>query len=263
MNWSLIISGENNGSYNMDFDLWLAHNYDPQKAILRIYKWKPYCISLGANQSFSDINFDLINADNLDVVKRPTGGRAILHSEELTYSVIYPLENNLSPRDIYNHVNQALRKGLIEFDQQLSAIELEHNQPNFREFYKSNISTLCFAVSAKSELNLFGKKLVGSAQRKIGEVVLQHGSILCGDYHKKIVNYLNIDLNNKKKILEEISDTTIDLKNALNYQIDYNNLTQAIIKGFENHFNQKIFNDISTQKVFNNKLKVNSIADSL
>ncbi len=236
MNWKFINSGANDGKYNMDFDIRLAQNSDPNNAVLRFYRWNPYCISLGANQSFDDINLEEADADNIDVVKRPTGGRAILHSEELTYSVIYPLDTKLSAKNIYNEINLALRLGLIEFDSRLSEIDLEHSQPDFKEFYKSEISAICFAVSAKSELNFKGKKLVGSAQRKIGNVILQHGSILCGEYHKKIVDYLNIDKLKKSAILGEISDTTMDLKSALNFEIDYSKLASAIKKGFENHF---------------------------
>ncbi len=263
MNWSVIISGENNGRYNMDFDLWLAQNYNPEKAILRLYQWKPYCISLGANQSFKDINLDKVQSDNFDVVKRPTGGRAILHSEELTYSVIYPLEINISARDLYNQINQALRKGLIEYDQKLSLIELEHNQPDFKEFYKTEVSSICFAVSAKSELNFNGKKIVGSAQRKIGNVILQHGSILCGDFHKNIVDYLNIDINKKEEILNEISETTIDLKTALNYPVEYNKLANAVIKGFENHFNIRIQEDFNTQKLYNKNFEFSPLTENI
>lgn len=239
MIWKFIDYGVNNGKYNMDFDIWLAQNFDPQTAVLRFYRWNPYCISLGANQSFDDVDLKKAKLDNIDVVKRPTGGRAILHSEELTYSVIYPIDNLTSSKNIYNEINLALRKGLIEFDTKLSEIDLEHLQPDFKEFYKSEISAICFAVSAKSELNFKGKKIVGSAQRKIGNVILQHGSILCGDYHKKIVDYLNIDQSKKEIVLKEISDTTIDLKTALNYEIDYSKLVPAILKGFENHFNIK------------------------
>ncbi len=239
MKWSFVNSGANTGKFNMDFDLWLAQNFDSQKALLRFYSWNPYCISLGANQSFDDVNIEKVKADKIDVVKRPTGGRAILHSEELTYSVIYPIDDTTSSKTIYNEINLALRKGLIEFDSKLSEIELEHTQPNFKEFYKSEISAICFAVSAKSELNFKGKKIVGSAQRKIGNVILQHGSILCGQYHKKIVDYLNITESKKEIILKEISDTTVDLKTALDYDIDYSKLTAAILKGFGNHFNTK------------------------
>ena len=248
MIWDFIDSGASTGKFNMDFDLSLAKNFNTKKAIIRLYQWQPYCISLGANQSFEDINLDKVKSDKIDVVKRPTGGRAILHAEELTYSVIYPIENNTSAKNIYHEINLALRKGLIEFDKSLSEIELEHTQPDFKDFYKSDLSTICFAVSAKSELNLKGRKLVGSAQRKIGNVILQHGSILCGSYHKKIVNYLNLNPEQRECILQEINDTTIDLKTALSCEIDYFKLNRSILKGFKDHFNVQFNENIEPRK---------------
>lgn len=237
MIWKFLDSGVNSGKFNMDFDLFLAENLEPNNAILRLYRWNPYCISLGANQSFEDVDLNEARFKQIDVVKRPTGGRAILHSEELTYSVVYHIDQSTSAKNLYNEINLALRKGLIKYDSRLMEIQLEHNQPNFKEFYKSEISAICFAVSAKSELNLLGKKLVGSAQRKIGNVILQHGSILCGEYHKKIVDYLNISNEKKTNMLNEISSTTTDLKTALNYEVDYTKLCISILAGFKEHFN--------------------------
>jgi lipoate-protein ligase A len=237
MNWKFFNSGVNSGKFNMDFDLLLAKNLEPDTAILRLYRWNPYCISLGANQSLEDIDINKSKFDKIDVVKRPTGGRAILHSQELTYSVLYPIDQNTSAKNIYNEINLALRKGLINFDPRLSKIDLEHAQPDFKEFYKSEISAICFAASAKYELNLNGKKLVGSAQRKLGNVILQHGSILCGTYHKNIVEYLNVAEEKKKEFLEEISSTTIDLKSALNTEVDHGKLNLSILNGFKEHFN--------------------------
>lgn len=237
MIWKFLDSGVNSGKFNMDFDIFLAENLAQNNAILRLYRWNPYCISLGANQSFDDVNLNEARYKQIDVVKRPTGGRAILHSEELTYSVVYHIDQNTSAKNLYNEINLALKKGLIKFDSVLSEIELEHSQPNFKEFYKSEISAICFAVSAKSELNLRGKKLVGSAQRKIGNVILQHGSILCGTYHKNIINFLNIADEKKSEMLNEISSTTIDLNTALNYKVVYSKLSSAIYSGFREHFN--------------------------
>lgn len=237
MRWKFLDSGVNSGKFNMDFDVFLAENFKQGNALLRLYRWNPYCISLGANQSFADIDLSKTRYHQIDVVKRPTGGRAILHSQELTYSVIYPIDPTTSAKNIYNEINLALRKGLINFDPRLNAIDLEHSQPDFKEFYKSDISAICFAVSAKSELNYKGKKLVGSAQRKLGNVILQHGSILCGAYHKKIVDYLNIADEKKTEMSNEISSTTIDLKTALNIQVDYAKLSASILNGFKEHFN--------------------------
>ncbi|MEP0859931.1 MAG: lipoate--protein ligase family protein [Ignavibacterium sp.] len=239
MKFDVILSGENNGKFNMDFDIELTKSFPPNP-ILRLYRWKPYCISLGANQKLDEVNYTKAYGDNIDVVKRPTGGRAILHSEELTYSVVFPLELIYSAKEIYNEINIALREGLIFYDSSLSELELEHNQVDFKNFYKEDKSAICFAVSAKSEINFRNKKLVGSAQRKIGKVVLQHGSILCGDFHLKITDYLNVDDERKSQIKNEIAETTIDLRSILKQQINYEYLSECLIKGFKKHFNADV-----------------------
>jgi lipoate-protein ligase A len=244
MNWEVILSGENTGKFNMDFDLELAKSF-PSIPVLRLYRWKPYCISLGANQRIDEVNIEKAKADNIDVVKRPTGGRAILHSEELTYSVVFPIELNYSAKAIYNEINLALKSGLMFYDSSLEQLELEHEQVDFKKFYKEDKSAICFAVSSKSEINFNDMKLVGSAQRKIGKVVLQHGSILCGDYHLRITDYLNFDDERKIEIRNEIAGTTIDLKSILNQEINYEHLSECIIQGFKKHFNADV--DIKEQ----------------
>ena len=95
-------------------------------------------------------------------------------------------------------------------------------------------------MAAKNEINFNGKKLVGSAQRKIGDKLLQHGSVLCGDYHKKIIDYLNVDNKSLRTIKDEIDNTTISLSEILNMKIDYNKLADSIKKGFESHFETKV-----------------------
>lgn len=237
MVWKFLDTGSNNGRFNMDLDIQLANNFSDNQVICRVYRWKPYCISLGANQNIEEINIEKARLDDIDVIKRPTGGRAILHSEELTYSVIYPIDYKTSAHDLYNQINIALRKGLILYNCSLSKIELEHNQPDFKDFYKQDKSSICFAVSAKSEINYNAKKLVGSAQRKMGNVILQHGSILAGNYHLKIVDYLKIENNRKQTVKEDIINSTIDLKTILNEEIEYSRLKTSLRQGFENHFN--------------------------
>jgi lipoate-protein ligase A len=242
MNWYYIDSGSNTGKNNMEIDLHLAKNYKPGEAIFRLYRWNPYCISLGANQPLNSINTELAKKDNIDIVIRPTGGRAVLHSEELTYSVIYPLDFTSSARDIYHQLNLALLAGLRIYDSRFISVELETNQPNFSEIYKQESNVACFAVSAKSELKFAGRKLVGSAQRKFEKVILQHGSILCGSFHKRITKYLNISDNDKSGISKEIEDNTIELGEILNENIDYERLSLSLCKGFEEHFNMTFTN---------------------
>lgn len=239
MNWYFLNTGFNTGKFNMDFDMNLVEFAHPDTAVLRLYKWKPYCISLGANQDYSSVNIKKAELHNLHVVKRPTGGRAILHAEELTYSVVHPVNINITPKQLYREINIALKKGLIFYDDIFKNLELENEQPHFPSFYKDEKSTLCFAVSAKSELNFDGKKLVGSAQRKIGNFILQHGSVLCGDYHKKIVEYLNIDNEKLSSVKKEIDNTTIEIERITGNKADYKKLASSIKKGFEEHFAAK------------------------
>lgn len=225
----------------MDFDLKLTKSLKFDEAVLRVYRWKPYCISLGANQSEKTLLSEKISNNNIDTVKRPTGGRAILHAEELTYSVIYHIGTELSPKDLYREINIALVKGLILFDDALKNLELHNSLPNFPSFYNEDKSAVCFLVSSKNEINYNGKKLVGSAQRRIGDVVLQHGSILCGSYHKNICSYLDLPADTSSELLEEINSTTTDLKEILNKDIDTDNLANCIKNGFVQHFDIRRF----------------------
>lgn len=242
MKWYFINADSGSGQYNMDLDLQLAKNNRGKEAFFRLYRWNPYCISLGLNQNFDSIDSNKASRDNIDIVKRPTGGRAILHAEELTYSVVYPLKENLSLRNFYCEINKALKVGLIQYDERLSGIELESVQPDFKNFYKESVSEICFSVSAKSEINFSGKKLVGSAQRKIGNTVLQHGSILCGDYHTKIIDYLYLSNEEYSSAKAKMLNNTIDLKRILTEKIDYEKLSNCLIKGFEKFFNINFLN---------------------
>jgi len=249
MKWEFFNTKSNTGRYNMDYDMNLAETAELDSAVLRFYKWKPYCISLGANQDCNTINIKKAYGSNIDLAERPTGGRAILHSEELTYSVVYPLDNGFTPKDLYREINLALKKGMIFFNSKLEKIELEGEQPHFPSFYKNNKSDLCFAVSAKNELKFEGKKLVGSAQRKMNNSVLQHGSILCGDFHKNIVDFLFLNDKETAQMREEIENTTTDLNSILNYEIDYELLGEAIKMGFEEHFENKYENSLMQVKI--------------
>ncbi|MBK8945558.1 MAG: hypothetical protein IPM32_09850 [Ignavibacteriae bacterium] len=237
MIWNLLEYQTFSGKFNMDFDLQLVKNCTSEQAFLRFYGWEPNCISLGANQSYNDINKNLAEIKNIDMVKRPTGGRAILHSEELTYSVVIPNYKNLSGRLIYEQISEAIVIGLRKYDSQLNDVELENHQPNFSDLIKEHSGGLCFASTAKSEIKFRGKKLVGSAQRKLGDKILQHGSILIGKNHLNIVNYLNIAEENKTELKTEMQNKTIEISSILKRSINIFELQHNIILGFENIFN--------------------------
>ena len=244
MKYYYINTGQNTGKYNMDFDINLAENCKPGEFYLRLYKWKPSCISLGANQNYDYINVNKAISNEIDIVKRLTGGRAILHSEELTYSVVSSVKDQKSAHTFYNEINKALRIGLIIYDEFLNKIELESTQPNFPKIYNEVKGNVCFSSTAKNELKFDGKKLVGSAQRKLENNLLQHGSILCGSDHKKLINYLNLTEEEKAELKNQLNMVTTDLNSIIKEDIDYLKLENSILKGFEKYFGI-IFNEFS------------------
>jgi lipoate-protein ligase A len=239
-NWHFIDSGNRSGRYNMDYDLKLVEKCRKEDAsFLRIYGWKPYAISLGYNQNKSPkdlpVNYSRCKEDGLDVVQRPTGGRAVLHSQELTYSVVFKSDKPV--REIYREVSLALLTGirLIEpSNAELQKISFVKKTPDLMKLVKTGMYNICFNSAVSNEINLEGRKLVGSAQRKFGDIVLQHGSILIGEHHKDIVKYLKIrDDKEILKMIEELEAKTVCLEQILKRKVSYEETGKAIYNGFE------------------------------
>lgn len=237
MIWKLLKYKSYTGDFNMDFDIKLARECGNETAFLRFYRWEPYCISLGANQKPEELNADKISSDGLEYVKRPTGGRAILHAEELTYSVIIPTASGLGSKEIYKNVSEGLVKGLLLYDGNLNGVELESEQPDFGKLLNKPSGSLCFASTAKSEVKYKGKKLIGSAQRKLNNAILQHGSILCGKFHTKLPEYLNISEEEKTNLYNELSEKTTEIETILKYKTDYVKLQDCLITGLTETMN--------------------------
>lgn len=236
MDWFLIRSGSNTADYNMQFDYRLAKQCPENEAFFRLFYWKPYAVSLGFHQDFSEINSKQTAQDNIDIVKRPTGGRAILHAEELTYSVVMPRSKDLSVVALYKKINSALMDGLKRYDMKLAATELETINPDFAALYKTANGTACFAAPAKSELKYQGKKIIGSAQRKFKNSVLQHGSILCGTFHRKLAGYLSLSDDDRRKVREDLEQKTIEIETVTGCAVDYQRLEDSIIEAFADAF---------------------------
>ncbi len=234
MKWKFINTGENTGIYNMNYDLKLVENCKSDEAYFRIYRWKPFCISLGYTQNIEEVNSDKAASDNIDIVRRPTGGRAILHAEEITYSVVIPLNDGYTARSVYTKISEALIKGLINYNSVFVDAELENTQPDFAKLHKQPDGMVCFASTAKSEVKFKGKKLIGSAQRKMGKYLLQHGSILCGTYHRKLIDYLNnLSDYDYKLIKNEFFSKTVEIETVLGKNVNYEVLTDCLVNGFK------------------------------
>jgi lipoate-protein ligase A len=171
--------GGQSGAWNMARDAELLAAHQPgDDPILRLYRWEPAAVTIGYNQQFADFAQDAIAAEGYDLVRRPTGGRAILHADELTYAVVGSSPSPLfgdSLHATYMKINEALLAFLLKL-----SLNADISDGESRENARGLV---CFRSAGKHELTVGGQKIIGSAQRRTGGVFLQHGSILAGPRH--------------------------------------------------------------------------------
>lgn len=182
------------GAQNMQIDSDLLENAiknSQDEPVFRLYGWNPFCVSLGRNQKSDFIDENFLKENNIDTVRRLTGGRALLHADEITYSFVCPvsyLKNGENVVESYKEISQILIDAF-------SQIGIELNFGGEKK-YKGH-KDYCMLVSTGADLCYEGKKLIGSAQYRAGGYILQHGSILY-DY----------DCNLLEKIFNEKVDTS-------------------------------------------------------
>jgi lipoate-protein ligase A len=173
------------GAENMARDAGLMDRArETGEAVFSVYSWERPTLSLGRNQTASG-RYDLeqIRERSIDVVRRPTGGRALLHWHEVTYSVTAPIADADSLRSSYERINRILLDALSRLGVDASESRGGASTPSPGELP-------CFAAPAKGELIVNGAKLVGSAQYREGGALLQHGSILIEDDQPMIASLL-------------------------------------------------------------------------
>lgn len=202
--YEFINHGYHTGQYNMDFDVQRLEDFRRGKApaMFRLYGWKPWAVSLGANQKESDIDREACEKRNIEIVRRPTGGRAVLHAEEITYSVVCPIPEGSSPHDLYRDIHIFLLAGLKKLN--IPHLDFEKSQPDFNKLYNKEFrSVSCFASSARWEIESQGKKMVGSAQRVFGDTLLQHGSILLNRGYEQLCDISVLKSEDQRNSLRE------------------------------------------------------------
>ncbi len=154
----------------------LAHALRPGTGVLRLYRWDPPTVSFGRNEPARGLySEERADAEGVAFVRRPTGGRAVLHHQELTYALVFPLETFGGLKKAYRIINQGLLAGLERLG---AAVQLASSTgPSLPPG-----AGPCFRQPAEGEVMALGRKLIGSAQVRVGDSVLQHGSIiLAGD----------------------------------------------------------------------------------
>ncbi len=217
--WRLLDSGPGSAAYNMALDEALAASVRDGKSppVLRFYGWDRPSVSIGCFQRTSDLDLDYCRQNNIPIVRRPTGGRAILHDDELTYSFSVRTDKGLfseglmqSYREIGSAFNLAFRKSGID-------VKAKTERERGRVLTKN---PLCFESSSYGEILLCNQKIVGSAQKRWQDGLLQQGSIPYTSDKEKLVRIFGrkasageISLPGLKGIVPDFNDQ--DFRNAL------------------------------------------------
>lgn len=180
--WRFIDSGECSPSFNMALDEALLewHSEGKIPPTIRFYGWNPATLSIGYFQKVErEINMDSVNDHGLGFVRRPTGGRGVLHEHELTYSVIVSENYPGMPKTVteaYRVISEGILKGFHHLG--LEAYFAVPRTNEEKESLKNPRSAVCFDAPSWYELVVEGRKVAGSAQTRQKGVILQHGSIL-------------------------------------------------------------------------------------
>jgi lipoate-protein ligase A len=220
MAWRLILDPAGRpGAENMALDQALLEEADRSGgAFLRLYRWNPPCLSFGRNEPAAT-RYDRVAIERrgLDVVRRPTGGRAVWHEHEVTYAIAAPAVASGSLRETYCAIHARLAAGLRRLG--VEAV-LAPDRPSGR---LSDGPTSCFAAAAGGEILVNGRKVVGSAQVRHGHAFLQHGSILIDGTQNVI-----------RAVSRQRSSTSgeTSLAAALGRPVSFNEVAGAIIEAW-------------------------------
>ncbi len=203
------------GQENMQIDsdlLEYAIKNRLKEPIFRLYGWSPACVSLGRNQKSDFLDLDFLKQNNIDYVRRLTGGRALLHDNEITYSYICPvsfLENGENVVNSYKEISKILIDAFKKLDIELDFGGIKKARGHL---------DYCMLISTGADLCYQNRKLIGSAQFRKEGYILQHGSILY-DYDKELL---------EKIFKEEVDTSSIISIKEINPKITKNDIIEML-----------------------------------
>ncbi len=230
--WRLVISPALPGADNMALDEALLEAVSARRAppTLRLYRWAPACLSLGHAQPADQADAGRLASLGWDVVRRPTGGRAILHTDELTYSITAPIDHPLVAGGVlgsYRLLSQGLLAGLAALG---IAADTAPEQA-LSETDRSN--PVCFEVPSAHEITAGGRKLIGSAQLRRVAGMLQHGSLpLQGDLGRICLGLAYAHEAEREAAAERVRRRAATLKELLARPVAWDQAAEAIADGF-------------------------------
>ncbi len=235
--WRLILSTAARGPWNMAVDDALLEATVENRSLpcLRLYAWDPACLSLGYAQPNADIDRARLSAHGWDWVRRPTGGRAILHTDELTYSVVAPLSEPRvtgSVLESYQRLSTALLNALHSLGLPAEA------HPTSVSARGQPAAAVCFEVPSNYEIVVAGKKLVGSAQARRKNGVLQHGTLpLYGDLARITEVLVYPGEVERRTASARLLEHATTVEEVLGQRVPWETAAEAFIAGFRSELN--------------------------
>jgi lipoate-protein ligase A len=242
--WRLIQTSAARGAWNMAVDeaILEASGGGLVPPTLRLYAWTPPCLSLGYAQPFSDVDQSVLKQRGWDSVRRPTGGRAILHTDELTYSVAGPMDEPRLAGGVLESY-RVLSDGLLYALQLLGIPAQAEEKPGAAAppAGQPNQNPVCFEVPSNYEITVGGKKLIGSAQARRKEGVLQHGSLpLYGDLTRIVQALVFPDAQARERAAARLLERATTAERILGYPLDWGQAAQAFAEAFSHRLNIRL-----------------------
>jgi lipoate-protein ligase A len=235
--WRLINTGVSDGATNMAIDEAIMRSVAESRSppTLRFYGWDPPCVSVGYSQSVrKEIDLERCRERGYTWVRRPTGGRAILHIDELTYSVVAPQGEARVAGDIITSYRR-LSLGLVEGLRTLHGGVVQADRMDSDGGLEK--SAACFDVPSHYEVTAYGRKLVGSAQVRRDGVVLQHGALpLEGDV-SRLVDVLALPEPDMVALRGKLLERAIALDEVVGRVVPFDEAAEALAQGFRSALN--------------------------
>jgi lipoate-protein ligase A len=248
--WRLIITPPARGAWNMAVDESLLDAAGQGLALpcLRLYRWQPPCLSIGYAQPSNDVDQYQLSIFGWDWVRRPTGGRAILHTDELTYSVVASLSE---PRvsggvlESYQRLSKALLAALHSLGLPAEAHPMPQSGSN-----QAN-APVCFEIPSNYEIVIAGKKLIGSAQARRKDGVLQHGTLpLWGDLARITDVLVYSDDRARKDAADRLLSHATTVESVLGFRVSWEAAAHALTEGFQSELDLQLVQDeLSAQEI--------------
>ena len=243
--WNFINSGKCSPSFNMALDEALLewNSKGEIGPVLRFYEWEPATLSIGYFQSVSkEIDMEQVAKHGLGFVRRPTGGRGVLHEHELTYSVIVGEDYPDMPETVteaYRVISGGLLEGFKNLG--LDAYFAIPKSANEVEDLRKPKSAVCFDAPSWYELVVEGRKVAGSAQTRKKGVILQHGAILLSLDEEKLVSLFKFTSEEQRERMRlSLPEKAVAIDRLANRTISVDECVEAFSKGFESALDMKL-----------------------